>query len=90
MGQDLTRRELGLQVLAGTLAAAHGEGQATPAAAERAIALLLFDDVTLLDLVGPLQVLRGLPPPFRTVVVGESRRPPGLAAFLQDAARRGN
>jgi putative intracellular protease/amidase len=43
--------------------------------AEKVIALLLFPELTLLDLVGPLQVLRGLPPPFRTVVVGEKKEP---------------
>jgi 2-keto-4-pentenoate hydratase/2-oxohepta-3-ene-1,7-dioic acid hydratase in catechol pathway/putative intracellular protease/amidase len=42
---------------------------------EKVIALLLFPELTLLDLVGPLQVLRGLPPPFRTVVVGEKKEP---------------
>ena len=42
---------------------------------EKTIALVLFDELTLLDLVGPLQVLRGLPPPYKTVVVGEDLRP---------------
>ena len=42
---------------------------------EKVIALVLFPDITLLDLVGPLQVLKGLPAPYRTVVVGEHREP---------------
>src|SRR5262245_39157566 len=41
------------------------------AAREKVIALVAFPDQTLLDLVGPLQVLKGLPTPYRTVVVGE-------------------
>jgi transcriptional regulator GlxA family with amidase domain len=40
---------------------------------EHTIALLVFPEVTLLDLVGPLQVLKNLPPPFRTVVVATRR-----------------
>jgi len=42
---------------------------------EKVIALVLFPDITLLDLVGPLQVLKGLPAPYRTVVVGERKEP---------------
>jgi len=38
---------------------------------ERTIALIAFPEVTLLDLVGPLQVLKGLPAPYRTLIVGE-------------------
>ena len=45
------------------------------AAAEKVIALVAFPDQTLLDLVGPLQVLKGLPAPYRTVVVGERIEP---------------
>ncbi len=41
--------------------------------AEKTIALVLFDGLTLLDLVGPLQVLKGLPAPYRTAVVGETK-----------------
>jgi transcriptional regulator GlxA family with amidase domain len=41
------------------------------AARENVIALVAFPDQTLLDPVGPLQVLKGLPAPYRTVVVGE-------------------
>lgn len=44
-------------------------------ASEKVIALVLFPEVTLLDLVGPLQVLKGLPAPYRTVVVGERMEP---------------
>lgn len=35
---------------------------------EQTIVFTLFPGVTLLDLVGPLQVLKNLPPPFRSVV----------------------
>src|SRR2546425_4118404 len=42
---------------------------------ERVIALVAFPELTLLDLVGPLQVLKSLPAPYRTVVVGEGRDP---------------
>jgi transcriptional regulator GlxA family with amidase domain len=48
------------------------EGAGAP---EKVIALVLFPEMTLLDLVGPLQVLRGLPAPYRTVVVGERMEP---------------
>jgi transcriptional regulator GlxA family with amidase domain len=41
----------------------------------RWIALVAFPEVTLLDLVGPLQVLRGLDAPFRTAVVAERLEP---------------
>ncbi len=75
MGHGLSRRALGLQVAAGVLLAARTRSEPAAASGEKVIALLLFDDVTLLDLVGPLQVLRGLPAPFRTVVVGEKVRP---------------
>ncbi|HEY2942414.1 MAG TPA: hypothetical protein VGN09_08275, partial [Vicinamibacteria bacterium] len=55
-----------------TLAPAEGP---PPPAEERVIALVLFSELTLLDLVGPLQVLRALPAPYRTVVVGERKEP---------------
>jgi len=42
---------------------------------EKVIALVLFPEITLLDIVGPLQILKSLPAPYRTVVVGESREP---------------
>jgi transcriptional regulator GlxA family with amidase domain len=51
-------------------------GRAEPPAqvgSEKVIALVLFPDITLLDLVGPLQVLKSLPAPYRTVVVGERK-----------------
>lgn len=38
---------------------------------ERVIAFVVYPGLTLLDLVGPLQVLRGLPAPYRTLTVGE-------------------
>jgi transcriptional regulator GlxA family with amidase domain len=41
----------------------------------RWIALVAFPDLTLLDLVGPLQILLGLDPPFRTSVVAECLEP---------------
>jgi transcriptional regulator GlxA family with amidase domain len=41
----------------------------------RWIGLIAFPELTLLDLVGPLQVLRGLDDPFRTVVVAERLEP---------------
>jgi len=44
-------------------------------AEEKVIALVAFPDLTLLDLVGPLQVLKALPAPYRTVVVGATRDP---------------
>jgi putative intracellular protease/amidase len=85
MTDELTRRDLCGRMLAGslTLAAAPswtalagdavspgpGEG------GEKTIALLLFPDLTLLDVVGPLQVLKGLPAPFQTVVVAERAEP---------------
>ena len=46
---------------------------ASPAGSERVIALVAFPELTLLDLVGPLQVLKSLPAPYRTIVVGERR-----------------
>jgi transcriptional regulator GlxA family with amidase domain len=48
---------------------------AAEAPVEKDIALVAFPDLTLLDLVGPLQVLKSLPAPYRTVVVAESRDP---------------
>ena len=53
-------------------------GRAEPSAeggSEKVIALVLFPEITLLDLVGPLQVLKSLPAPYRTVVVGERKEP---------------
>jgi peroxiredoxin/putative intracellular protease/amidase len=48
---------------------------AEAAGGEKVIALVTFPELTLLDLVGPLQVLKGLPAPYRTIVVGERREP---------------
>ena len=42
---------------------------------EKVIALVAFPELTLLDLVGPLQVLKSLPAPYRIVVVGERKEP---------------
>jgi putative intracellular protease/amidase len=88
MREELSRRDLCLRLLAGGLAtgavpvsaAQLGDARAPAQAAEhggsdKIIALLLFPELTLLDLVGPLQVLRGLPAPFRTIVVGERVEP---------------
>ncbi len=44
----------------------------------KTIAFVLYPGFTLLDMVGPLQVLTGLrnaTPPYRTVVVGEKIEP---------------
>ena len=41
----------------------------------KVIALVAFPELTLLDLAGPLQVLKSLPAPYRTVVVGEHKEP---------------
>jgi len=43
--------------------------------ATRWIALIAYPELTLLDLVGPLQILRGLDAPFQTVVVAEEIQP---------------
>jgi len=47
----------------------------TDSRSERTIAFILYPGVTLLDLVGPLEVLSKLPPPYRTVVVAERGGP---------------
>src|SRR5438034_10040317 len=57
----------------GLAAEGHDGGAAPPP--EKVIALVAFPDLTLLDLVGPLQVLKALPAPYRTVVVGERKEP---------------
>ncbi len=76
MTEELSRRELCVGLIAGGLSAAAGRSWAgSRPASDRTIALVLFPELTLLDLVGPLQVLRGLPPPFKTVVVGERIEP---------------
>lgn len=64
----------------------HAEERARPA--EKVIALVLFPEVTLLDLAGPLQVLKGLPAPFRVVVVGERREPVATDTGLALTAER--
>src|SRR5437867_1466353 len=72
MKHGLSRRELGVALLAGGLASRADVLRAeTPP--ERLIALVAFPDLTLLDLVGPLQVLKSLPAPYRVVVVGAGR-----------------
>ena len=78
MKKELSRRELGVRLAAGGLglaAASYAGGETQSDASEKTIALVLFEELTLLDLVGPLQVLKGLPAPFRTVVVGERVAP---------------
>jgi transcriptional regulator GlxA family with amidase domain len=42
---------------------------------EKIIACVVYPGTTLLDLVGPLTVLERLPPPFRSIVVGEHLAP---------------
>jgi transcriptional regulator GlxA family with amidase domain len=42
---------------------------------EKVIAFVLYPGVTLLDLVGPLEVLSKLPSPYRTVVLSSSEGP---------------
>jgi putative intracellular protease/amidase len=86
MTEELSRRDVCGRLLAGGLTMAGGAPWAaladespSPAPKEggtdKTIAFVLFPDLTLLDLVGPLQVLKGLPPPFRTTVVGERAEP---------------
>jgi len=86
MSQELSRRELCARLVAGGLLAGAGPAWAGPGdsrmpavsdggASDKTIALVLFPELTLLDLVGPLQVLKGLPAPFRTIVVGERVEP---------------
>jgi putative intracellular protease/amidase len=79
----LTRRELVGAMLASTvvrgdsrsLTTARDEQSGATAGSSKDIALVLFEEVTLLDLAGPLQVLKGLARPFSPVVVGEDLRP---------------
>lgn len=81
MREELSRRELCVGLIAGGLATGAGSAwtaqpddsrePGTSGSSDKTIALLMFPELTLLDLVGPLQVLKGLPAPFRTVVVGE-------------------
>lgn len=82
MTGTVSRRELCLGLIASGLAGRAGGAMeprsGTAAGAdgdERLIVLVLFPELTLLDLVGPLQVLKGLPAPYRTVVVGERVEP---------------
>jgi len=84
MREELSRRELCVGLIAGGLAATGPGWGAQPGdslepvtngASDKTLALLMFPELTLLDLVGPLQVLKGLPAPFRTVVVGERIEP---------------
>lgn len=80
MREELSRRDLCRRLMAGGVAAGLG-GSGAPAntaengGSDKTIALLLFPELTLLDLVGPLQVLKSLPAPYRTVVVGERKEP---------------
>jgi putative intracellular protease/amidase len=87
MSEELSRRELCVRLMASGIATGAGpmwagkpsdfRGPAPTAegGSEKIIALVLFPELTLLDLVGPLQVLKSLPAPFRTVVVGERIEP---------------
>jgi len=78
MREALSRRDLCVRLLAGGLlggAAPTGATATTEPGSEKTIALVLFPELTLLDLVGPLQVLKSLPAPFRTIVVGERTEP---------------
>jgi transcriptional regulator GlxA family with amidase domain len=50
---------------------------------ERTIAFVLYPGVTLLDLVGPLEVLSKLGPSYRAVVVGKRLEPVGTSLPLQ-------
>jgi putative intracellular protease/amidase len=89
MREELSRRDLCRRLMAGGVAAGvvpvraaqRGDSAGAPAptaergGSDKTIALLMFPELTLLDLVGPLQVLRGLPAPFRTAVVGERVEP---------------
>ena len=89
MPRKMTRREAALGLIAGGAAAwvrPAAEGQPAPAA--RPIALLLFPEMTLLDLVGPLQVLKNLPPPYQTLVVGERLEPMPTDTGLAVAPQR--
>src|SRR5688572_9149511 len=73
---DPSRRELCLGLMAAGVAAGVDPLWARQrGGSDKTIALLLFPELTLLDLVGPLQVLKGLPAPYRTVVVGERKEP---------------
>jgi len=42
---------------------------------EKVIAFVLYPGVTILDIIGPLQVISKMRPPFRAVVVGEGKVP---------------
>ena len=63
--------------------------------AEKTIALVLFPELTLLDLVGPLQVLKGLPEsyvetltePVRTKVLQRRKGLPSRAGKRPSRAR---
>jgi len=72
----------GIGTLTNPVAAAGPVAAAEPEAPEKVIALVLFPEITLLDLVGPLQVLKGLPAPYRAVVVGERKEPMATDAGL--------
>ncbi|OPY31337.1 MAG: Intracellular protease 1 [Methanomassiliicoccales archaeon PtaU1.Bin124] len=49
---------------------------------EKIVAFLLYPGVTMLDLVGPLQVISKMQPPFRAVVVAEDLGPMKADASL--------
>src|SRR4051812_48468035 len=47
------------------------ESRTNEASEERIVAFVVYPGLTLLDLVGPLQVLKNLGTPYRTLTVGE-------------------
>lgn len=79
----LTRREVFGALLAGAVMPRNGsllktgdsEQSGSTDSKRKDIALVVFDEITLLDLVGPLQVLKALTSPFAAVVVGARLRP---------------
>jgi transcriptional regulator GlxA family with amidase domain len=77
----VTRREVLGALLAGSALpgtddlSGTAESEQSDSRETKHIAFVLFDEITLLDLVGPLQVLKALTSPFAAVVVGEHLRP---------------
>jgi putative intracellular protease/amidase len=83
MADGLSRRELcasllaipaaGMSDLRRTDVSPHNGDLPETTSTERLIAFIAYPDLTLLDLVGPLQVVRGLDAPYRAVVVAAER-----------------
>ena len=64
------------------------EPQTQPDRETRHVAFVLYPGLTLLDMVGPLQVLGGLPAPYRTTVVGARiEAMPRSDARIEEAVR---